>query len=299
MYYSRLNEDFEEISVIGDGSFGKVTKCKHRFDGMFYAVKRTKKQIKGPKDLHNIMKEVHALAALVDNPYIVRYFAAWIEEDRLYLQTELCEGGSLANQIKAKVKFSETQLIELIRQVLSGIQQMHSQHIVHLDIKPENIYIKSNENYKIGDLGLASSSLKEFKDVIEGDSRYLCRELLAGDMSVSNPDLTKADIFALGMTIYECATLSELPNNGDNWHQLRDGHLNLPGNFSQDFVKLLKLMMHPDPAERPTAQDMLQHHLRSLKKPTFEELMEQNLILEAMLNRAKEREQILTQLKHL
>jgi hypothetical protein len=299
MYFSRYAEDFEEEDVLGDGSFGRVTKCRNRFDGMTYAVKISKKQIRGKKDLDNTLKEVHALATLVDNPHIVRYFASWIEDERLHVQTELCEGGSLANEIKSRRKFTEDELISLLRQIACGLQQMHSHNIVHLDIKPENIYITVPGKFKIGDLGLAASSFKEFKDVTEGDSRYLCRELLTGDISVSpNTDLTKADIFALGMTIYETATLIELPNNGDEWHALRDGnlkHLHDRTEYSNEFIALLKLMMHPDPSRRPGAMDILQSDFITRKKPSYEELEKQNRTLEIMLKKQKEREAILTQ----
>jgi hypothetical protein len=301
VYFSRYIEDFTEIAVLGDGSFGKVTKVKNRMDGMFYAVKQTKKKIKGKKDKDFILKEVHALATLVDNPHIVRYFSAWLEDERLFVQTELCEGGTWADKIKNGYKFSENELIEIMRQVATGLQQMHAQNIVHLDIKPENIYITAAGNYKIGDLGLAASSLEELIDITEGDSRYLARELLSdqganfNNQSVSQSNLlTKVDIFALGLSLYESASQRPLPNNGEEWHDIREGNLRYIGSdYSPEFVDLLKQMIHPDYRSRPTALDLLQHPLVTRRKLSQEELEKQVYMLQEMLRKQKETEEIL------
>lgn len=66
------------------------------------------------------------------------------------------------------------------------------------------------------------AQLKEGEDVSEGDSRYLAKEVLS-KMEDHLPDLTKADVFSLGMTLFEMVTMEELPNTGPYWHNLRDG----------------------------------------------------------------------------
>jgi len=102
---SRFNEDFEEIWNLGKGNFGSVVnfisnfiikiKCQNKLDKIEYAIKITEKQ--HPKKVVNIteaLQEAYALAALSvcsENPYIVRYYRAWEENDQLYIQMELCE----------------------------------------------------------------------------------------------------------------------------------------------------------------------------------------------------------------
>lgn|SRR5690606_35857413 len=113
---------------------------------------------------------------------------------------------------------------------------MHSNGLVHMDIKPENIYITSHGKYKIGDMGLVSSTLNR-DNLSEGDSRYLAPELLEDPEKLQ---LEKCDIFALGATLYELARQSPLPPNGTEWHEIRNGKLqSIP--FSEEFVKLLKV----------------------------------------------------------
>jgi len=280
-YFSRYMEDFEEISILGEGSFGKVTKCKNRFDGMYYAVKQTSRLIKGEKHEANVLREVHALATLVDNPYIVRYYSAWIEDNRLFLQTELCEHGNLYTKFSRKEEFSEDQLLDLLRQVASGLHLMHSASLVHLDIKPENIYMSGSSTYKIGDLGLVASCWERDRDLMEGDCRYLSKEVLSEE---DIQDLSKVDIFALGISLYELALGVRLPENRQEWQDIRAGKLEpFPRRFSKDFADLVRIMMDIDPAKRPCALQIIHHSLVDRHKPSYEEVYKKNKELEQKL----------------
>jgi serine/threonine protein kinase len=83
-----------------------------------------------------------------------------------------------------------------------------------------------NGKYKLGDLGLCRiAHVSHREDVTEGDSKYLAKEILSTLDETELPDLTKADIFSLGMTLYELVTMQELPNTGELWHQLRQGYI--------------------------------------------------------------------------
>ncbi len=84
--------------------------------------------------------------------------------------------------------------------------------MVHLDIKPDNLLIKDNKILKISDLGLCRiTRIKKWTDLDEGDSRYLAKQILNYEEGV---DLTKSDVFSLGMSFYQGIILEDLPNNG-------------------------------------------------------------------------------------
>eukprot|EP00039_Didymoeca_costata_P019442 m.337553 g.337553 ORF g.337553 m.337553 type:complete len:589 (-) comp18162_c0_seq1:2763-4529(-) len=307
---SRFHQEFEELSVLGSGEFGTVLKCRNRLDGFVYAIKRSKHPIHGIADEQRLLNEVYAHAVIETQPHIVRYHSAWEEDDHMLIQNEYCDGGSLADLIDKYRRdgraFPEDEVLKILKHVAMGLHSLHIKKLVHLDIKPGNIFIKNevvvdtptpaispgppdddnsrpssrssmtsptDENttddlqttYKIGDLGLVTQI--ESPSVEEGDSRYLAKEILAEDYS----DLKKADIFSLGVTIYEICSCNELPKNGPEWHSLRDGSPPRCPRYSEGLNNLISNTLHPNPKIRFSAAAILSHPtLVRQKKPTIE-----------------------------
>lgn len=137
--------------------------------------------------------------------------------------------------------------------------------------------------FKIGDFGLVTESPARFWT--EGDSRYLAPELLTEGSG--EKDLTKGDIFALGMTLVEVMTGSVLPKNGDEWRKIRsgDGVLDLdPGHrFPASFCHLIQSMIREEPSDRPSAADIVQR-----LEPTKSQILRQ-------LNNSRNKERELEQ----
>uniref|UniRef100_A0A3P8RQW4 Wee1-like protein kinase n=1 Tax=Amphiprion percula TaxID=161767 RepID=A0A3P8RQW4_AMPPE len=277
---SRYESEFLELECIGVGEFGAVHKCVKRLDGCLYAIKCSRRPLAGSANEQLALKEVYAHAVLGHHPHVVRYYSAWAEDDHMIIQNEYCDGGSLNNAIvKKEVQgelFTEAELKDLLLQVSMGLKYIHSSGLVHLDIKPSNIFIcqrpsssapgegESEEEedggaaagviYKIGDLGHVTSS--NSPQVEEGDSRFLASEVLHEDYS----HLPKADIFALGLTVLLAAGAPPLAQNGDQWHSLREGRLpKLPQELSPAFRGLLQLLLDPDPTKRPSARELCKH----------------------------------------
>ncbi|CAN9498730.1 unnamed protein product [Ophioblennius macclurei] len=281
---SRYESEFLELECIGVGEFGAVYKCVKRLDGCLYAIKQSRRPLAGSHDEQLALKEVYAHAVLGHHPHVVRYYSAWAEDDHMLIQNEFCDGGSLSDAIvKKEVQgdlFTEAEMKDLLLQVSMGLKYIHSSGLVHLDIKPSNIFIcqrsstsaegESEEEdgsaaagviYKIGDLGHVTSSINP--QVEEGDSRFLASEILHEDYN----HLHKADIFALGLTMLLAAGAPPLPRNGDQWHQLRQEKLpELPLKISLPFKDLIQSMLHPDPTRRPSARDLCRHSVLREKR---------------------------------
>ncbi|KAJ3596672.1 hypothetical protein NHX12_003076 [Muraenolepis orangiensis] len=275
---SRYTSEFHELEKIGCGEFGAVFKCVKRLDGCIYAIKRSKKPLAGSVDEQNALREVYAHAVLGQHPHVVRYYSAWAEDDHMLIQNEYCNGGTLSDVIAENYRqlcyLTELELKDLLLQVTRGLKYIHSTSLVHMDIKPSNIFIsrksvpsmdecdEDDDNdalttsvvYKIGDLGHVTRVNNP--QVEEGDSRYLANEVLQEDYS----NLTKADIFALALTVLSASGAEPLPTNGDKWHEIRNGKLPaIPQVLSAEFLGLLKLMIHPNPTRRPSTSDLIKH----------------------------------------
>uniref|UniRef100_A0A383VK33 Protein kinase domain-containing protein n=1 Tax=Tetradesmus obliquus TaxID=3088 RepID=A0A383VK33_TETOB len=256
---SRLSSEFRQVKELGKGGFSIVFRGTHRIDGCEYALKRTKSPVSDNKERNAWLQEVQALAAVGAHPNIVQYYSAWAEPDmqgdHLYIQMELC-GDSLAaaTKLRDKQPWRETELMGLLKQMASALDHMHRRGIVHLDLKPDNIYCcrYGSDGFKLGDFGLATLKSGHWR-VTEGDSRYLPLELLNNDTK----HLDKADIFALGLTLYELSTGKPLPANGRRYQELREGKITMLPTLTTSYVKLLTSMLSQDPTKRPSAEELL------------------------------------------
>jgi len=287
---SRFDSDFDVIGELGTGSFGSVLKVLSRLDGCMYAIKVAHRAAKGNADRDRMLKEVYALAALSDQAdtatfHIVRYHQAWMEESRLYIQTELCTS-TLAAEMK-QGKLTTQRKYKFLREISVALEFIHKNGMVHLDIKPENIFVK-NDQFKLGDFGLVNK-VSNHKDVEEGDSRYMSKELLSGE----HADLTKSDIFSLGITLYELCLVGgkELPHNGPEWQDLRSGKIPLLSNTALEMYNFIKIMMNPSYAERPSASDLLKRpQLLSPEQRAL--LIEKNKVIQANLALAEQTDRL-------
>lgn len=224
-HVSRYVHDFDQLGLIAKGNFGRVTRCRGRIDGIEYAIKRVPTDKKVNQSNSIAYKEIFALSALETCPNIVRYYQSWLEDGFIYIQLELCET-SLSTIIMERHgrHFNESQVIDVLRQVNNGLDHLHSNGLVHLDIKPDNILLRAR-TYKLGDLGMVTrvngNNKHDYHE--EGDIRFLAREIFQDNRD----NLKSADIFSFGASIYSMMICQDLPRTGHEWDSIRDGSLHV------------------------------------------------------------------------
>eukprot|EP01064_Diplonema_japonicum_P039405 TRINITY_DN9865_c0_g1_i1.p1 TRINITY_DN9865_c0_g1~~TRINITY_DN9865_c0_g1_i1.p1 ORF type:complete len:426 (+),score=46.88 TRINITY_DN9865_c0_g1_i1:96-1373(+) len=272
---SYFHSNYRELNELGRGSFGRVVRAKHNCDQRDYAVKISLKPIR-QSEHHNKLREARTLAKCTACPYIVRYFNSWIDDANVYLQMELCTEGSVAAILKSTnySRWPDATTAMLIMHMSLALDYLHSElKLVHLDVKPDNIY-KSGPNFKLGDFGLAapdssaermaplSQTLSQglsqisFVSFEDGDARYLAIDMLNDK---TNPK--EADIFSLGLSFYEVVSSVEAPCSGTpEWTAVRETGITEASLTACDYgylYPLLSSMLDREPSLRPSAKEIL------------------------------------------
>lgn len=251
-----LSQVFEKVKDLGNGSFGNVQCMKCKEDNLYYAVKCSQAVYRSSFHRNEKLREVKFLEEL-NHPNIIKFYSAWEETDLLYIQTELCEI-SLQDYIFDKDgQISRRTVWNAFLDTLSAVKYIHDKQFVHVDIKPDNILVAPHEIFKLGDFGTAVDLINDENNDLdhEGDARYLAEEALNMEYVTK-----KMDIFSLGLSIFQLATDLWVPQNGNAWHEIRNGK------FSDDILSkcpielrsILLRMMSRDPDQRPEAGQILQ-----------------------------------------
>jgi len=274
-----LGSNFVDKHVIGHGSFAIVYKVKDLKDDKYYAVKVAKNPFHGEKDRINQLEEVNIWWKIGNNDHCVQLHQAWEQDGILHLQLDLCDGGSLQNYLETtglQSTLPESQIWKILIDICKGLEHVHNLNIVHLDIKPANIFIKKSSTgeliLKIGDFGLARKCPVPPNTGLEGDKVYLAPEVLGDDGYT-----TSADIFSLGLILVEMASNNYLPDTGVYWQDLRKGNISLCENLDQtspELLNLIKKMIDPNPNLRPTATEVMKIAEEQLEKFSESDLTE-------------------------
>jgi serine/threonine protein kinase len=264
----KVFHDFENHGMIGSGAFSDVYKVRNPDDGKFYAVKRSKNRIKNKSDRLRYLQEPKMFKRLgtSTSSNVLQYYSAWQEEGYFYTLTELCSGGNLKNlleQLDDPPVLPEEAIWYVVKQVATGLDQLHTKGLVHMDIKPDNILISDTGVLKLGDLGMARP-VNCSEDGLEGDAVYMAPELLTSPVKTR-----QLDLFSFGVMIWELASGRFPPRDGSRWKKFREGQAeDPPQNLrrSKRLCRLIRSLMHPQPRYRPNSEEVLQEAAQALSR---------------------------------
>jgi eukaryotic-like serine/threonine-protein kinase len=225
---------YEVKRLLGSGGMGTVYEVQHLDEGTRYALKVLSSRVAEQPDLvERVLLEAHALQSLRGAPYVVEVVASGRLNDahrRPYLVMELLRGATL-RALLGRGRLPVADALSYVHQLLWGLAGVHGAGVVHRDVKPDNVFVQSNGECKLldfgvikvlYDIGLSPSQFSTGPYSFVGTPMYMAPEAASGQ-----PVDTRADIFAVGLILYECLTgsrpLAQLTDNEYLHHVANQG----------------------------------------------------------------------------
>ena len=280
-----LVDDLVLTKSLGKGSFGEVFLTKKANGPGLYATKRMgRAEYEKPENYKRLANEISILKG-INHPNIVKLIEVKKTKNHIYIVTEFCNGGSLFEKLNKYIKanrkaFSEEIVQYLMRQLVSAINYLHKNKIIHRDLKLDNILVnfptendKNNMNMlaaqvKLIDFGFATrlkSSHHNLTNTILGTPSnmepHMLRNMEKHQISVQGYD-EKVDIWSLGTLCYEML-VGNLTFYGRNMNELyekvKQGNYKMPLWLSKEAVSFLNGMLQYDSNKRFSSDDLLRH----------------------------------------
>ncbi|XP_031684737.1 MAP/microtubule affinity-regulating kinase 3 isoform X15 [Oncorhynchus kisutch] len=248
--------NYRLLKTIGKGNFAKVKLARHILTGREVAIKIIDKTQLNPNSLQKLFREVRIMK-LLNHPNIVKLFEVIETERTLYLVMEYASGGEVFDYLVAHGRMKEKEARAKFRQIVSAVQYCHQKHIVHRDLKAENLLLDADMNIKIADFGFSNEFTMGNKlDTFCGSPPYAAPELFQG----KKYDGPEVDVWSLGVILYTLVSGS-LPFDGQNLKELRErvlrGKYRIPFYMSTDCENLLKRFLVLNPAKRGTFEQIM------------------------------------------
>ena len=263
--HHKTQETYKRIRELGEGSFGKVILVRSNGpNNEYYVMKTIPLTNMNDEKKRKTYEEVKILQKL-NHPNIIKFHEVFQVKEpitSLNIIAEYADGGDLSMRIKKQKKekkyFKESQILDWFIQISLALHHMHKKHILHRDIKSQNVFLMKNDLIKLGDFGISKSlncTLEKARTVI-GTPYYLSPEIIQ-----NIPYSYKSDIWSLGVLLYEMVTLRmpfDAPNLPILSLKIQKGQYDkIKSNWSEDLKNLIYSMLQTNPDKRPSTEEIL------------------------------------------
>ena len=265
-HISDINQNYNFIKELGQGSYGHVLRCQNIATGNIYACKKmNKRKITNKK---RFKTEIDLLRA-TDHPNIIKLYDIYEDSVFIYLIMEECTGGEFFDRLAKKAKqnkmYTESDAARIFKQIAQAVNYLHAHGVCHRDLKPENILfstIAEDSQVKLIDFGLSkvfNSENNEMKGAV-GTTYYMAPEVLTGKYT------EKCDVWALGVILY-IMLCGKPPFYSQNEEELKRKICSLDFNFdykefdnvSEDAKNIIRAML-VEVDKRPSASEILENN---------------------------------------
>ncbi|CAD8064889.1 unnamed protein product [Paramecium sonneborni] len=294
VYQESIQDEFERLETLGQGSYSLVVQLKHLHSNLQFAAKCIdKKQLSsiehGTKAVQN---EIYIMRILSPHTQIVNLHEVYDGDNNIYLILDLCQGGSLLTEIKKRqCKFDDYEIQQIMENILSAVEYIHSKDIMHRDLKPENILLSNPNDFstlKIADFGLSAiSKLTPYLFPKCGTPGFVAPEKKVANMNDKSRGYSKkCDIFSCGAIFHLLLLGKEIFQGKGNAEMLK---LNKECNINPaDLIystlppltkDLLFKMLEVNPEKRLDAYELLHHqYFKIYQFNKLNELNEQEIM---------------------
>lgn len=274
---------YQRTKIIGQGKFGTVYKGYNKKTRQAVAIKVLELDTKDDEVI-DVQREIQFLAALKNTPNVTHYHGSFLNDTKLWIIMDFCAGGSLRTLLKPGV-FEERHIAVIVREVLLALLAVHKLGVIHRDLKAANILVTKDGLVQLCDFGVAAqltaNSLK--RTTIAGTPFWMAPEVIREGAQYN----AKADIWSLGITIYELATGNPpYCDKGATWAMTMIEKLTPPRLEGREYPAALKeciaLCLDENSDERPSADDLQKCKLikqyKNLPTGTLKELVSRYLL---------------------
>ncbi|KAH9853098.1 kinase [Lenzites betulinus] len=288
---SNISIRWQQRRFIGAGSFGSVYLAINLDSNTLMAVKEIKfQETAGLTNLYSHIRDELQVMEMLHHPNVVEYYGIEVHRDKVYIFEEYCQGGSLAALLEHGRIEDENILQVYTLQMLEGLAYLHSQGVVHRDIKPDNILLDHMGVIKYVDFGAAKILAKNHRTLQRTrripevpapapeptSGSYGLNNSLTGTPMYMSPEVIRnnkrgrhgaMDIWSLGCVVLECATGRKPWSNLDNeWAIMfhigvatQHPPLPEPGQLGDMGIDFIRQCLTIDPVSRPNAIELMNH----------------------------------------
>ncbi|KAJ1719085.1 hypothetical protein LPJ53_006087, partial [Coemansia erecta] len=254
--------DFTIVKTLGKGAFSKVCMAEHQSTKLMFALKfiMAKSPQGGSLEKHNtrIEREV-MLLSLLHHPNIVRLYDVMLMPKYTMIVMDYNSGGELLHYVRRRGRLHENEARVFFRQIVSAMDYLHRNCIIHRDLKMENIMLDHENRIRIIDFGFANVfSWDKLMNTFCGSPLYIPPEIVRG-IRYTGPEV---DIWSMGVLLYFmlCGCMPfESEDRKEVFYKIERGRFYMPPNLSKEAQNLIQHMLTVDPRQRITMKGIVEH----------------------------------------